>query len=169
MTIHHSTETAPPDATKRSPCDLNDWEFGLVAPHGAQKAGSGKQRIVDIRDVLHAIFSGTRIGCQWRMLPSDAAYRARAWRCIRACPCVVGQRASRGRQYRAPVARHSCCLHARSCGAGRRSRHRLCSVSRSARSGALPVVRLRRCSRVADLAEFRPSRRWRDGSLGRQI
>ena len=107
MTIHHSTETAPPDAKRRSPSDLNDREFGLVAPHGAQKAGSGKQRIVDIRDVLHAIFSGTRIGCQWRMLPSDAAYRARAWRCIRACPCVVGQRASRGRQYRAPVARHS--------------------------------------------------------------
>ena len=46
MTIHHSTETAPPDATKRYPSDLNDREFDLVAPHVAQKAGSGKKRIV---------------------------------------------------------------------------------------------------------------------------
>jgi hypothetical protein len=49
MTIHHYTETAPPDATKRYPSDLNDREFDLVAPHVAQKASSGKKRIVDIR------------------------------------------------------------------------------------------------------------------------
>ncbi len=71
MTSHHSTETATPDATKRYPSDLNHREFDLVAPHGAQKAGSGKKRIVDIREVLHAIFYRTRTGCQWRMLPSD--------------------------------------------------------------------------------------------------
>ena len=49
MTIHHSTETAPPDAIKRSPSDLKNREFDLVAPHVAHKAGSGKKRIVDIR------------------------------------------------------------------------------------------------------------------------
>jgi hypothetical protein len=49
MTIHHYTETATPDATKRYPSDLNDHEFDLVAPHVAQKAPSGKKRIVDIR------------------------------------------------------------------------------------------------------------------------
>jgi len=49
MTIHHYTETATPDATKRYPSDLNDREFGLVALHVAQKAPSGKKRIVDIR------------------------------------------------------------------------------------------------------------------------
>ena len=48
-----------------------DREFGLVAPLVAQKAGSGKKRIVDIREVLNAIFYRTRTGCQWRMLPSD--------------------------------------------------------------------------------------------------
>ena len=86
MTIHPSTETAPPDATKRYPSDLNDREFGLVAPHVAQKAGSGKKRIVDIREVLHAIFYRTRTGCQWRMLPSDFPawyhvwYYYRTWR-----------------------------------------------------------------------------------------
>ena len=49
MTIHHYTETATPDATKRYPSDLNDHEFDLVAPLVAQKAASGKKRIVDIR------------------------------------------------------------------------------------------------------------------------
>ncbi len=49
MTSHHYTETATPDATKRYPSDLNDWEFDLIAPQVAQKAGSGKKRTVDIR------------------------------------------------------------------------------------------------------------------------
>jgi hypothetical protein len=52
MTSHYYTETATPDATKRYPSDLNDREFDLVAPHGAQKDGSGKKRTVDIREVL---------------------------------------------------------------------------------------------------------------------
>jgi putative transposase len=86
MTIHHYTETATPDATKRYPSDLNNREFDLVAPHVAQKAGSGKKRIVDIREVLNAIFYRTRTGCQWRMLPSDFPawyhvwYYYRTWR-----------------------------------------------------------------------------------------
>jgi len=71
MTSHHYTETATPDATKRYPSDLNDWEFDLIAPHVAQKAGSGKKRTVDIREVLNAIFYRIRTGCQWRMLPTD--------------------------------------------------------------------------------------------------
>jgi putative transposase len=86
MTSHHYTETATPDATKRYPSDLNNREFDLVAPHVAQKAGSGKKRIVDIREVLNAIFYRTRAGCQWRMLPSDFPawyhvwYYYRTWR-----------------------------------------------------------------------------------------
>jgi putative transposase len=51
--------------------DLNDQEFALIAPHVAQKDGSGKKRTVDIREVLNAIFYRIRTGCQWRMLPSD--------------------------------------------------------------------------------------------------
>jgi putative transposase len=86
MTSHHYTETATPDATKRYPSDLNDREFDLVAPHVAQKAGSGKKRTVDIREVLNAIFYRIRTGCQWRMLPSDFPawyhvwYYYRKWR-----------------------------------------------------------------------------------------
>ena len=86
MTIHHYTETAAPDATKRYPSDLNDQEFDLIAPHGVRKAGSGKKRSADIREVLNAIFYPIRTGCQWRMLPSDFPawfhiwYYYRKWR-----------------------------------------------------------------------------------------
>jgi putative transposase len=79
MTSRYYTESATPDATKRYPSDLNDREFDLVAPHVAQKAGSGKKRIVDIREVLNAIFYRTRTGCQWRMLPSDFPFWNHVW------------------------------------------------------------------------------------------
>ena len=86
MTSRHYTASATPDATKRYASDLNDQEFELVAPHVAQKAGSGKKRTVNIREVLNAIFYRTRSGCQWRMLPSDFPpwnhvwYYYRKWR-----------------------------------------------------------------------------------------
>lgn len=65
--------TADPtrDANKRYASDLTDQEFAILAPLVAQKAGSGKQRTVDIREILNAIFYRLRTGCQWRMLPSD--------------------------------------------------------------------------------------------------
>ena len=56
MTSRHSIGSATPDATKRYASDLNDREFALIAPHVAQKDGSGKKRTVDIREVLNAIF-----------------------------------------------------------------------------------------------------------------
>ena len=59
------------DISTRYASDLNDQEFELIAPHVAQKDGSGKKRTVDIREVLNAVFYRTRTGCQWRMLPSD--------------------------------------------------------------------------------------------------
>jgi putative transposase len=78
--------SATPDATKRYASDLNDQEFEFIAPHIAQKAGSGKIRTVDIREVLNALFYRIRTGCQWRMLPSDFPtwnhvwYYYRKWR-----------------------------------------------------------------------------------------
>src|SRR5512138_3262746 len=59
--------------------DLNDQEFALLAPLVAQKAGSGKKRTVDIREVLNAVFYRTRTGCQWRMLPSDLPAWYHVW------------------------------------------------------------------------------------------
>jgi putative transposase len=86
MTSHHYTESATPDPTVRYGSDLNDQEFDLIAPHVAQKDGSGKKRTVDIREVLNAICYRIRTGCQWRMLPSDFPawfhiwYYYRTWR-----------------------------------------------------------------------------------------
>jgi len=86
MTSRHYIGSATPDATKRYASDLNDREFALIAPHVAQKDGSGKKRTVDIREVLNAIFYRTRTGCQWRLLPTDFPawyhvwYYYRKWR-----------------------------------------------------------------------------------------
>src|SRR5262245_60939540 len=74
------------DISTRYASDLIDQEFALIAPHVAQKDGSGKQRTVDIREVLNAIFYRVKTGCQWRMLPSDFPawyhvwYYYRPWR-----------------------------------------------------------------------------------------
>jgi putative transposase len=74
------------DANKRYASDLSDQEFAILAPLVAQKAGSGKQRTVDIREILNAMFYRLRTGCQWRMLPSDFPpwnhvwYYYRTWR-----------------------------------------------------------------------------------------
>lgn len=86
MASRHYTASATPDPTKRYASDLNDREFELIAPLVAQKAGSGKKRTVDIREVLNAIFYRIRTGCQWRMLPSEFPpwnhvwYYYRTWR-----------------------------------------------------------------------------------------
>lgn len=71
MINRHYTESATPDPTKRYASDLTDQEFVLIAPYVAQKDGSGRQRTVDIREILNAIFYRVRTGCQWRMLPQE--------------------------------------------------------------------------------------------------
>jgi putative transposase len=94
MTTRRYTTSARPDATKRYASDLNDQEFELIAPYVAQKAGSGKKRSVDIREILNAIFYRTRSGCQWRMLPSDFPpwnhvwYYYRTWRNDGTLECI---------------------------------------------------------------------------------
>jgi len=86
MTSRRYTESATPDPTKRYASDLTDQEFELIAPHVAQKGGSGKKRTVDIREILNAIFYRVKTGCQWRMLPIDFPawnhvwYYYRTWR-----------------------------------------------------------------------------------------
>jgi putative transposase len=71
MASRRYNKSTTPDPTKRYATDLTDQEFDLVAPYVAQKAGSGKKRTVNIREILNAIFYRIRTGCQWRMLPKD--------------------------------------------------------------------------------------------------
>ena len=86
MMRRHYTESATPDPSKRYASDLDDQEFETIAPHVAQKRGSGKKRTVNIREVLNAIFYRVKTGCQWRMLPKEFPdwnhvwYYYRKWR-----------------------------------------------------------------------------------------
>jgi hypothetical protein len=59
MANRHYTDSATPDSTKRYASDLNDQEFELLAPHVAQKDGSGRIRTVNIREVLNTLFYRT--------------------------------------------------------------------------------------------------------------
>ena len=55
-------------ADRRSPTDLTDAEFAVLAPLFAPYA-TGRPRVRPIRDVLDAIFSVLRAGCAWRLVP----------------------------------------------------------------------------------------------------
>ena len=86
MTTRRYNADPARDTEKRYASDLTDPEFAILEPLVAQKPGSGKQRTVNIREILNAMFYRLRTGCQWRMLPSDFPpwnhvwYYYRTWR-----------------------------------------------------------------------------------------
>ena len=57
--------------TKRYPTDLTDEEWATIEPFLPPPARTGRQRGVDLREVLNAIRYVARTGCGWRMLPKD--------------------------------------------------------------------------------------------------
>ena len=57
--------------TKRYPSDLTDEEWAKIEMVMPKPARSGRQRKVDLREVLNAIRYLARTGCGWRMLPKD--------------------------------------------------------------------------------------------------
>ena len=66
--------------------DLTDAQWQRIAPLIPPAKPGGRQRSVNIREVLNAIFYRTKTGCQWRNLPHDlppwgtAAGYFRIWR-----------------------------------------------------------------------------------------
>jgi putative transposase len=56
---------------KAYPSDLSDTEWLILAPLVPPTKIGGRQRVVDIREILNAIFYILRSGCAWRMLPHD--------------------------------------------------------------------------------------------------
>lgn len=56
---------------KRYPTDLTDEEWVRIEPYLPPPAPTGRQREVDLREVLNAIRYLVRTGCGWRMLPKD--------------------------------------------------------------------------------------------------
>lgn len=53
------------------PSDLTDAEWQLIAPLLTQRKRRGKQREVDLREVVNAIFYRADNGLKWRAMPAD--------------------------------------------------------------------------------------------------
>jgi putative transposase len=56
---------------KPYPSDLTDEQWAIVAPLIPPAWPGGRPRVVDVREVLNALFYRTREGCTWRALPHD--------------------------------------------------------------------------------------------------
>jgi putative transposase len=56
---------------KRYPTDLSDKEWALLEPLLPPAKTGGRERTVEVREVVNAIFYLLRTGCSWRMLPQD--------------------------------------------------------------------------------------------------
>lgn len=53
------------------PSDLTDAEWAVIAPLLPMPAPRGRPRKYGLREIVDAIFSVIRTGCQWRALPHD--------------------------------------------------------------------------------------------------
>jgi transposase len=60
----------------RYPSDVTDEEWQLVEPLIPPAKRGGRQRTVDIREVLNAVMYILSSGCQWRALPKDLPPRS---------------------------------------------------------------------------------------------
>lgn len=60
----------------RYPSDLTDAEWALAAPLIPPAKHGGRERRVDVREVLNAVFYILSTGCQWRALPKDLPPRS---------------------------------------------------------------------------------------------
>jgi transposase len=74
----------------RYPSDMTEAEWALVKPLvDVPQRGQGRRRVVDLREVLNAIFYILATGCQWRALPRDLPPRSTVhdyfirWQCDR--------------------------------------------------------------------------------------
>src|SRR5271155_3075584 len=55
----------------RYPSDLNDAEWVIVEPMIPPARHGGRNRSVNVREVLNGIFYILWTGCQWKALPKD--------------------------------------------------------------------------------------------------
>ena len=56
---------------KTYPTDLSDAEWECIEPHLPIPRAPGRPRLHTLREILDAICYIVRIGCAWRLLPSD--------------------------------------------------------------------------------------------------
>jgi transposase len=50
---------------------LTDAEWLVIAPHLPEPCATGRPREWPMREIVNGIFYVTRVGCPWRLLPSD--------------------------------------------------------------------------------------------------
>ena len=62
----------------RYPSDLTDAEWALVEPMIPPAKHGGRQREVNVREVLNSIFYVLWTGCQWAALPKDLVPKSTA-------------------------------------------------------------------------------------------
>lgn len=79
----------PPKVTRErsfrcSPSDLTDHEWEILEPVILPAKEGGRPRTTEMRDVLNALFSVDRTGCQWRALPHDVPAWSTVWSSFRA-------------------------------------------------------------------------------------
>jgi transposase len=60
----------------RYPSDLTDAEWALIAPLIPPAKRGGRQRTVDVREVVNGIMYVLSTGCQWRAIPKDLPPRS---------------------------------------------------------------------------------------------
>jgi transposase len=65
---------ARPGPSQRYPTDRTDAAWALLEPLLPARSGPRRPRTVDLWQVLGALFSLTRTGGQWRLLPRDCPY-----------------------------------------------------------------------------------------------
>jgi putative transposase len=65
------------------PSDLTDAEWAIVAPLIPPAKPGGHPRRVDMRQILNALFSQQRTGCQWRYLPKEYPPWPTVWTYVR--------------------------------------------------------------------------------------
>ncbi len=51
--------------------DLTDEQWQIIAPLIPPAKPHGREREINIREVINAIFYLLKSGCQWRMMPND--------------------------------------------------------------------------------------------------
>lgn len=51
--------------------NMTEKQWELIAPLIPPQSSGGRERTVDIRQVINAIFYRTRTGCAWELLPND--------------------------------------------------------------------------------------------------
>jgi transposase len=62
------------------PSDVTDAQWDLIEPHLPPEPGGGRPRETSMRDVLDAISSILRTGCQGGYLPGDLPPKGTVWR-----------------------------------------------------------------------------------------